>query len=51
MIKFVLNSTEQITVKPDLDKIIAALANDNEAPMEELFNYYYPRLFNFSRKF
>lgn len=40
-----------MTVKPDLDKIIAALANDNEAPMEELFNYYYPRLFNFSRKF
>ena len=51
MIKFVLNSTEQTTVKPDLDKIIAALANDNEAPMEELFNYYYPRLLNFSIKF
>ncbi len=46
-----MNSPEQMTVKPDLDKIIAALANDNEAPMEELFNYYYPRLFNFSRKF
>jgi len=51
MIKFVLNSSEQMTVKPNLDKIIAALANDNEAPMEELFNYYYPRLFNFSGKF
>ena len=38
-------------MKPDLDKIIAALANDNEAPMEELFNYYYPRLYNFSRSF
>jgi RNA polymerase sigma-70 factor (ECF subfamily) len=40
-----------MTVKPDLDRIIASLANDNEAPMEELFNYYYPRLINFSRKF
>lgn len=51
LIKFVLYSTEQMTVKPDLDKIIAALANDKEEPMEELFNYYYPRLLNFSRKF
>jgi len=40
-----------MTNKIDLDKIIAALANDNEVPMEELFNYYYPRLFNFSGKF
>lgn len=37
-------------MKPDLDKIIYALANDNEAPMEELFKYYYPRLLNYSRK-
>jgi RNA polymerase sigma-70 factor (family 1) len=40
-----------MTNKIDLDRIIAALANDNEAPVEELFNYYYPRLFNFSGKF
>lgn len=37
--------------KINLERIITALANDNEAPMEELFNYYYPRLLNFSRKF
>jgi len=35
--------------KLKLDKIISELAIDNEEPLEELFNYYYPRLFNFSK--
>ena len=37
--------------KINLDKVIAELAKDNEGPLEELFNYYYPRLYNFSRSF
>ncbi|KJF45098.1 RNA polymerase sigma factor [Draconibacterium sediminis] len=35
--------------KINLDKIIPELSKDNEEPLEELFNYYYPRLYNFSR--
>lgn len=37
--------------KINLDKIVTELAKDNEAPLEDLFNYYYPRLFNFSKSF
>lgn len=37
--------------KINLDKIVTELAKDNEEPLEDLFNYYYPRLFNFSRSF
>lgn len=37
--------------KINLDKIVTELAKDNEEPLEELFNYYYPRLYNFSRSF
>jgi len=37
--------------KINLDKIITDLAKDDEASLEELFGYYYPRLFNFSRSF
>ena len=37
--------------KINLDKIITELAKDNDGPLEELFNYYYPRLYNFSRSF
>ncbi|WP_319500043.1 RNA polymerase sigma-70 factor [uncultured Draconibacterium sp.] len=33
----------------DLHKILSALAQDDEASLEKLFNYYYPRLFNFSK--
>jgi RNA polymerase sigma-70 factor (ECF subfamily) len=40
-----------MTDKINLDKIIIELARDNEVPLEELFNYYYPRLYNFSRSF
>ena len=40
-----------MTDKLNLNKIIAELAKDNEAPLEDLFNYYYPRLYNFSRFF
>lgn len=38
-------------MKGKLDKIITELAKDNEASLEELFNYYYSRLFNFSHSF
>ncbi|MFV0268894.1 MAG: RNA polymerase sigma factor [Draconibacterium sp.] len=40
-----------MTDKINLDKIISELAKDNEAPLEDLFNHYYPRLYNFSRSF
>jgi len=35
----------------DLDKVIADLSSEKESSLEELFNYYYPRLHNFSRSF
>jgi len=37
--------------KINLEKIINKLAKDNEQSLEELFNYYYPRLYNFSKSF
>lgn len=37
--------------KIDLTKILSELAKDNEAPLEDLFDYYYPRLYNFSKSF
>jgi RNA polymerase sigma-70 factor (ECF subfamily) len=37
--------------KFNLDRVITELAKDNDSSLEELFNYYYPRLFNFSRSF
>jgi RNA polymerase sigma-70 factor (ECF subfamily) len=37
--------------KINLDKIVTELSQDNDSSLEELFNYYYPRLFNFSRSF
>ena len=40
-----------MTNKINLERIITELAKDNEAPLEDLFNYYYPRLFNFSKSF
>ncbi|WP_163718645.1 RNA polymerase sigma-70 factor [Mangrovibacterium lignilyticum] len=33
------------------ERIIVALAGDSQAALEELFNYYYPRLFNYSKAF
>lgn len=33
----------------NLKKIISELAKDNESSIEELFNYYYPRLYNFAK--
>lgn len=35
----------------NLKKIINELSKDNDSSFEELFNYYYPRLFNFSKSF
>ncbi len=37
--------------KLNLERIIAGLARDDDAPLRELFDYYYPRLYNFSRSF
>ena len=37
--------------KIDLDRILIELAKDNDSSLEELFNYYYPRLYNFSKSF
>ena len=33
------------------EKILFELANDNKLALEEIFNYYYPRLYNFSKAF
>lgn len=35
----------------NLNRIVAELSKDNDSSLEELFNYYYPRLFNFSKSF
>lgn len=35
----------------NLEKILSGLADDDQLALEELFNYYYPRLYNFSRVF
>lgn len=35
----------------NLDKILTGLAKDDDSSLEELFNYYYPRLYNFSKSF
>lgn len=37
--------------KVNLNRIVHELSNDNDSSFEELFNYYYPRLFNFSKSF
>jgi len=37
--------------KFDLNRIVSELSKDNDSSLEELFNYYYPRLFNFSKSF
>ena len=37
--------------KLDLHRIVIELSEDNDSSLEELFNYYYPRLFNFSKSF
>jgi len=33
------------------EKILSELADNNQLALEELFNYYYPRLYNFSKSF
>jgi RNA polymerase sigma-70 factor (ECF subfamily) len=37
--------------KFNLENILKELSNDQESPLEELFNHYYPRLYEFSRSF
>jgi len=37
--------------KFELRKVLKALSKDHEPSLEELFNYYYPRLYEFSRSF
>jgi len=37
--------------KPELEKTLFNLSNDHEPALEELFNYYYPRLYRFARSF
>lgn len=33
----------------NLESVITGLTNDNDSSIEELFDYYYPRLYNFSK--
>jgi RNA polymerase sigma-70 factor (family 1) len=35
----------------NLEEILARLADNDQAALEELFDYYYPRLYNFSKAF
>jgi RNA polymerase sigma-70 factor (ECF subfamily) len=35
----------------NLDLVLQKLANDDTKALEELFNYYYPRLYHFSKSF
>lgn len=35
----------------NLDVLITELSKNNDSALEELFNYYYPRLYNFSKSF
>jgi len=35
----------------NLNKVLQNLANDDKKALEELFDYYYPRLFHFSKSF
>jgi RNA polymerase sigma-70 factor (ECF subfamily) len=35
----------------NLDVLISELSKNNDSALEELFNYYYPRLYNFSKAF
>ncbi len=37
--------------KINLDKEVKELTENNESALEALFNYYYPRLYNFSKSF
>jgi RNA polymerase sigma-70 factor, ECF subfamily len=37
--------------KPNLGKLLKQLADDDKSALEELFNYFYPRLYNFSKAF
>ncbi len=37
--------------KAKLEKIIQQLISDDKTALEQLFNYFYPRLYNFSRAF
>jgi RNA polymerase sigma-70 factor (ECF subfamily) len=38
-------------IRFNLDLVLKNLANDDTEALEELFNYYYPRLFKFSKSF
>lgn len=49
--KFVSLVYELMEQKIMLEKVIVELANDRESALEELFNYYYPRLYKFSKSF
>jgi len=37
--------------KSKLEKILKELSKDHESSLEELFNHYYPRLYDFSKSF
>ncbi|SHF26500.1 RNA polymerase sigma-70 factor, ECF subfamily [Mariniphaga anaerophila] len=40
-----------MTEEINISRIISNLAEDDEGALEELFNFYYPRLFSFSKSF
>jgi RNA polymerase sigma-70 factor (ECF subfamily) len=40
-----------MNIRFNLDHILSALAKDQESSLEELYRYFYPRLYEFSRSF
>jgi RNA polymerase sigma-70 factor (ECF subfamily) len=40
-----------MNLRINLDNILSALAKDQESSLEELYHYFYPRLYEFSRSF
>ena len=41
----------QMDIRFNLENILSALAKDQESSLEELYTYFYPRLYEFSRSF
>ncbi len=49
--KFAFQPNDLMEQKINLEREITELSKDNESALEVLFNYYYPRLYHFSKSF
>ena len=48
---FARQLTKSMSKKLNLEEVLLKLSNDDRYALEDLFNYYYPRLYNFSKAF